>query len=94
MQHPEADEPSARTGAGDVASLSRDRKVRLLLQRSYDDARSHDLDVIDDHARQTGTWGTAEHRRARDARERSYDEARSKLESLSDDQLNRLLANA
>ena len=72
--------------------MNRVQKIDLLLQRGADDARRMDLDVIDDHARATHTWGSGEHRSARDRRERAYDAERQALEKLSDAELDRALA--
>jgi hypothetical protein len=73
---------------------SRERKIAQLLQQGDDDARRMDLDRIDEEARSTNTWGSPEHRQARDRRERSYDATRTAYEKLSEEQLDRALAAA
>jgi len=73
--------------------MTRERKVELLLRRVDDDARRMDLDRIDERARATNTWGSSEHRQARDKRERDYDATRKAYEKLSDEQLDRALAS-
>ena len=71
-------------GTGDA---TRAQKVNWLLQQGPDDARRLDLDRIDEQARTTHTWGSSEHRNARDQRERAYDAQRTSFEKLSDQQL-------
>ncbi len=78
-------------GHSDEATLSRERKVNLLLEREADDARRIALDAIDEQARATHTWGSPEHRHARDQRERAYDAQRAAFEKMSDQQLDQAL---
>ncbi len=65
-------------------------KLRLLLLRA-DDARRMDMDRIDEHARTTNTWGSNEHRQARDSRERDFEATLKSFDKLSDDQLDRAI---
>lgn len=74
------------------SQLTKDQKVNLLLQRTADETRRLDLDGIDEHARSTHTWGSGEHRQARDRRERAYDAERTAVEKLSSDELDDALA--
>lgn len=71
--------------------MIRSPKVELLLQR-VDDARRMDLDRIDEHARATNTWGSTEHRQARNSRERDYEASLKSFDKLSEEQLDRALA--
>jgi len=47
------------------------------------------MDRIDEHARATNTWGSNEHRHARDSRERDFEATLKSFDKLSDDQLDR-----
>jgi hypothetical protein len=70
------------------------RQVLLdrLAARDLDSGRSTDLDVIDEAARENGSWGSVPHREARDRREREYDAARAQLATLPDDVIESALA--
>ena len=68
------------------------KKVDLLMARANDDARRLALDAIDDEARAGHTWGSKEHRDARERVERVWDEARRKLDALSEEKLDEELA--
>lgn len=70
--------------------MVRQGKHWLLLQRA-DDARRMDMDRIDEHARATNTWGSNEHRHARDSRERHFEATLKSFDKLSDDQLDRAI---
>lgn len=72
--------------------MTRDEKINRLLQRGADDARRLALDDIDAAARTSNTWGSTEHRQARDKTERTYEAERRSFEKLSDDELDRALA--
>lgn len=72
--------------------MNRDQKINKLLEREADDTRRLALDEEDAHAREANTWGSKEHRDARDKTEKTYDAARRALEALSDDQLDAALA--
>ena len=75
---------------GHEPQMARAGKLRLLLQRA-DDARRMDMDRIDEHARATNTWGSNEHRHARDSRERDFEATLKSFDKLSDDQLDRAI---
>lgn len=67
--------------------MNRQGKINELLARGPDDARRVALDEIDGVARQTNTFGSKEHREARERVEKRYEAAARALERLSDDQL-------
>ncbi len=71
--------------------MTRDEKINRLLSRAADDTRRLDLDRIDATARTTNTWGTGEHRQARNKAESTYDAQRTNFEKLSDAQLDSAL---
>lgn len=71
--------------------MDRNHKVGALLARTADDVRRLGLDELDETARRSNTWGSKEHREARDKVEKTWDEARRRYEALSDDQLDREL---
>ena len=72
--------------------MTRAEKIRALLASGADDTRRLTLDRIDDVARRTNTWGTKEHRDARNKAEQAYDDISSSYEKLSDLELDRALA--
>lgn len=71
--------------------MNRSQKVALLLSRGADDERRLALDALDDSARRSSTWGSKEHRDARDRVEKIYDETKRRLEGLPEEQLDREL---
>ena len=73
--------------------MNRSQKVAVLLSRGADDERRLALDALDDSARRSSTWGSKEHRDARDRVEKHYEDIKRQLEGLNDDQLDRQLAN-
>lgn len=72
--------------------MNRTQKVDALLARGADDIRRLALDALDDSARASSTWGSKEHRDARDRVEKTYDETRRGYEALPEDQLDSELA--
>jgi hypothetical protein len=72
--------------------MTRTQKVAALLARQADDTRRFALDSIDDAARRSNTFGSKQHRTARDAVEGAYDAARLRYEKLSDEELDEELA--
>ena len=72
--------------------MTREQKIQRLLARGDDDSRLLGLDRLDEQARATDSWGSQEHRQARDKIERTYDASRAALDKLSDEQLDRALA--
>jgi hypothetical protein len=75
-----------------MALMNRDQKVNKLLERDGDDARSEALNDIDARARENRTWGTPDHRQARERAERAHDAKRNSYQALSDAQLDSALA--
>ena len=67
--------------------MNREAQIAVLLRHGPDDVRRLALDQADDAARRSNTWGTSDHRKARDGIERVYDETRRTLERLSDEEL-------
>ena len=72
--------------------MNRTQKVNALLARDADDTRRLALDVLDAEARTSSTWGSKEHREARDRVEKTYDDTRHRYEAFSEDQLDHELA--
>jgi len=71
--------------------MERSQKMSHLLARA-DDVRRLALDEIDANARTTNTWGTQQHRSARDKVEREYDQEALRLERMEDAALDLELA--
>jgi hypothetical protein len=71
--------------------MTRTQKVAALLARQADDTRRFALDAIDDGARRSNTFGSKQHRAARDEVEGAYESARLRYEKLSDEQLDQEL---
>ncbi len=69
--------------------MNREQKIKALTERADDDVRRPALDVIDDDARRMNSFGSKEHRAARDKVEAQHDEARRGFEGLSETQLDR-----
>lgn len=65
-------------------------KIQKLLARRGDDDRRRR--ALDDQARRGHTWGTKEHRDAREATERSYDNVARSYGELSDNEIDLALA--
>ena len=86
---------TARQSVEDLQSRpprsTQDRKVDRLVQRDDGEARRLDLDRIDKDARATNTWGSSEHRRARDQREREHTARRQDYEGLSEEEMDQSL---
>lgn len=72
--------------------MNRDEKIRELVERVDDGVRRPALDSIDDEARRTNTFGSKEHRAARDRVESQHDAARRAFEGYSDVQLDAAIA--
>lgn len=67
--------------------MNRDQKVNALLAKGDDDVRRLALDEIDDGARRGNTFGSKEHRAARDRVEERHNDARKGFEALSEGQM-------
>ena len=67
--------------------MDRQQQITALMGRSADDERRLALDELDRVARETNTFGSKEHRAARDKVEKTHDDARRSFEGYSDDQL-------
>ena len=74
--------------------MNREQKINTLLARTDDDVRRLALDLIDDDARRTNTFGSKPHRDARDRVEAQHDLARKKFEGLSEGQMDTAIAAA
>ena len=72
--------------------MNRQQQITKLMGRGADDERRVALDELDRIARETNTFGSKEHRAARDEVEKTNDAARRSYEGLSDDQLEAALA--
>lgn len=90
----EFEKPPRRVRLPDNAPLTRDRKVQLLMQHLQEEPRQDDLNRIDADARSSRTWGTSEHRRAREQREQAYEASRTTYLAMSDAQLDSALATS
>ena len=75
-----------------IALVNRQDAVASLLSRHAEDERRLTLDQCDALARATNTFGSSQHRKSRDEAEKRYDDARARLERLSDQELQDLLA--
>ena len=67
--------------------MTREQKIATLLARQADDQRRLALDGIDASARKSKTFGSKEHRAARDEVEKIHDTKRHRYEGFTDDQL-------
>lgn len=67
--------------------MDRQQQITTLMGRTADDERRLALDDLDRVARETNTFGSKEHRAARDKVEKTHDDARRSFEAFSDDQL-------
>ncbi|HML97627.1 MAG TPA: hypothetical protein PKD75_04050 [Tepidiformaceae bacterium] len=72
--------------------MNREEKIRELVEREDDAVRRPALDIIDDEARRTNTFGSREHRAARERVESQHDAARRAFEGYSEAQLDAALA--
>ena len=72
--------------------MDRQQKITALMGRTADDERRLALDDLDKVARDTNTFGSKEHRAARDKVEKTHDDARRSFEGFSDDQLEAAVA--
>jgi hypothetical protein len=70
--------------------VDRDQKVAALRERA-EEIRRLALDELDATARKNSTWGSADHRSARDRVERECDQANLRLQTLDDASLEREL---
>ena len=71
--------------------MNREEKIRELVEREDDAVRRPALDIIDDEARRTNTFGSREHRAARERVESQHDAARRAFEGYSEAQLDAAL---
>lgn len=71
--------------------MTRQQKIAALLAENADDERRLALDIADGSARKSNTFGSKEHRTARDDVEKAHDNARRGYEALSDHQLDQAL---
>ncbi|MEP7214665.1 MAG: hypothetical protein ABI782_00340 [Anaerolineaceae bacterium] len=72
--------------------MDRQHQIAMLMGRSADDVRRLALDALDKTARDTNTFGSKEHRDARDRVEKAHTAAQNSFEGLSDDQLEAAVA--
>ncbi|MEO6043643.1 MAG: hypothetical protein ABIQ47_06950 [Tepidiformaceae bacterium] len=72
--------------------MNRQQQITTLMGRTADDERRLALDELDKVARDTNTFGSKEHRAARDKVEKTHDDARRSFEGFSDDQLEAAVA--
>ena len=72
--------------------MNRQQQITTLMGRSADDVRRLALDVLDKTARDTNTFGSKEHRDARDRVEKAHSDAQRSFENFSDDQLEAAVA--
>lgn len=72
--------------------MNRQQQITALMGRTADDERRLALDELDKVARDTNTFGSKEHRAARDKVEKAHDDARRLFEGFSDDQLEAAVA--
>ena len=72
--------------------MNREQKINELLARGDDDVRRLALDEIDNAARQANTFGSKDHRAARDKVESRHDDARRGYEGLSELQIDAAIA--
>mgnify|MGYP006883600697 FL=1 len=72
--------------------MNRQQQITRLMGRGADDERRVALEELDRSAREGNTFGSKEHRAARDEVEKTNDAARRSYEGLSDDQLEAALA--
>ena len=72
--------------------MNRQQQITALMGRTADDERRLALDELDRVARDTNTFGSKEHRAARDKVEKTHDDARRSFEGFSDDQLEAAVA--
>ena len=73
--------------------MNRQHQIATLMGRDADDVRRLALDALDKTARETNTFGSKEHRDARDHVEKTHTAAQNSFESFSDDQLEAAVAN-
>lgn len=67
--------------------MNRQHQVATLMSRDADEVRRLALDALDKTARDTNSFGSKEHRDARDRVEKSHLDAQRAFEGFSDDQL-------
>jgi hypothetical protein len=72
--------------------MNRDEKIRELVEREDDGVRRPALDSIDEDARRSNTWGSKEHRAAREKVESQHEAARRAFEGYSEGQLDAAIA--
>ena len=71
--------------------MDRKQKVAALVSRA-EEARRLALDELDAVARKTRTWGSSDHRSARERVERDCDQANQRAQTLDEEALDRELA--
>ncbi|MBK6319773.1 MAG: hypothetical protein IPI33_02575 [Dehalococcoidia bacterium] len=71
--------------------MDRKQKVAALVSRA-EEARRLALDELDAVARKTSTWGSSDHRSARERVERDCDQANQRAQTLDEEALDRELA--
>ncbi|MGK2964497.1 MAG: hypothetical protein ACSLFM_02710 [Tepidiformaceae bacterium] len=71
--------------------MTRARDLAELLAEKADDARRLALDELDREARESSTFGSKAHRAAREAVERTWDAERDRFNTMSDDELAKLV---
>lgn len=72
--------------------MTRLRLIASLLAREADDQRRLALDQIDEAARTSASFGSNQHRAARDAVEKRWDAEQARYHGLTDEELASLLA--
>lgn len=72
--------------------MNRDEKIKALVEREDDSVRRPALDELDESARQSNTFGSREHRAARERVESQHDAARRVFEGYSEAQLDTAIA--
>lgn len=71
--------------------MTRGQKITALLARQAEDTRRAALDAIDDAVRRSNTFGSKQHRAARDDVEKAYESEYQRYDKLSDEQLDQEL---
>jgi hypothetical protein len=74
--------------------MNRQEKIQSLTNRTDEEVRQPALNLIDEEARRANTFGSKEHRAARDRVEMQHDESRRGFEGLTEARLDAALALA
>jgi hypothetical protein len=75
--------------------MNREEKIRLLLlHQGVEYRRRLVLARLDEIARQTNTWGSKEHRAARDETEHKYDSSLHAYDHSSEDEIDEAIRSA